>query len=118
MDTQLVLCVITTRVWFIRFFHTTKDLGDPGSSRGTLERVRVDLTVSAVVARGEDPNKMTARKIWDLPLQYSLLDVMCSVCRRGGCVQYTCIGGGGDRQMRQKARVLTLIGVLTSSAVG
>jgi hypothetical protein len=26
-------------------FHTTKDLGDPGSSRGTLERVRVDLTV-------------------------------------------------------------------------
>jgi hypothetical protein len=22
-----------------------KDLGDPGSSRGTLERVRVDLTV-------------------------------------------------------------------------
>jgi hypothetical protein len=27
------------------FFHTTKDLGDPGSSRGTLERIRVDLTV-------------------------------------------------------------------------
>jgi hypothetical protein len=26
-------------------FHTTKDLGDPGSSRGTLERVRVDLTI-------------------------------------------------------------------------
>jgi hypothetical protein len=26
-------------------FHTTKDLGDPGSSRGTLERVRVDLTL-------------------------------------------------------------------------
>jgi hypothetical protein len=26
------------------FLHTTKDLGDPGSSRGTLERVRVDLT--------------------------------------------------------------------------
>jgi hypothetical protein len=25
--------------------HTTKDLGDPGSSRGTLERVRVDLTL-------------------------------------------------------------------------
>ena len=61
---------------------------------------------------------MTARKIWDLPLLYSLLDVMCSVCRRGGCVQYTCIGVGGDRQMRQKARVLTLIGVLTSSARG
>ena len=27
------------------FLHTTKDLGDPGSSRGTLERVRVDLTL-------------------------------------------------------------------------
>jgi hypothetical protein len=29
--------------------HTTKDLGDPGSSRGTLERVRVDLTVYAPI---------------------------------------------------------------------
>jgi hypothetical protein len=47
---------------------------------------------------------------------YSLLDVMCSVCHRGDCVQYTCIGGEGDSQMRQKARVLTLVGVLTSSA--
>jgi hypothetical protein len=36
-----------------------------------------------------------ARKIWDLPLLYSLLNIMCSVCRRGGCVQYTCIGGEG-----------------------
>jgi hypothetical protein len=65
-----------------------------------------------------DPNKMTARKIWDLPLLYSLLDVICSVCRRGGCVQYTCIGGEGGQTKRQKARVLTLIGVLPSSAVG
>jgi hypothetical protein len=40
---------------------------------------------------------MTARKIWDLPLLYSLLDVMCSVCCRGGCVQYTCIGGEGGQ---------------------
>ncbi len=31
-------------------------------------------------------------------------------------VQYTFIGGEADRQMRQKARVLTLIGVLTSLA--
>jgi hypothetical protein len=38
-------------VWFIRFFHTTKDLGDPGSSRGTLERVRVDLTVLSNIPR-------------------------------------------------------------------
>jgi hypothetical protein len=30
------------------FLHTTKDLGDPGSSRGTLERVRVDLTIYSV----------------------------------------------------------------------
>jgi hypothetical protein len=43
---------------------------------------------------------------------------MCSVCHRGGCVQYTYIGGEGDIQMKQKARVLTLIGVLTSSAGG
>jgi hypothetical protein len=35
-------------------FHTTKDLGDPGSSRGTLERVRVDLTIyrQCVAGRG------------------------------------------------------------------
>jgi hypothetical protein len=46
---------------------------------------------------GQDPNKMTARKIWDLPLLYSLLDVMCSVCRRGACVQYTCTGGEGGQ---------------------
>ena len=32
------------------FLHTTKDLGDPGSSRGTLERVRVDLTLYTVVS--------------------------------------------------------------------
>jgi hypothetical protein len=31
---------------------------------------------------GQDPNKMTARKIWDLPLLYSLLDVTCSVHRK------------------------------------
>jgi len=55
------------------------------------------VAVSAVVARGAGPNKMTAKKIWLLPLLYSLLDVMCSVCRRGGCVQYTCIGGEGGQ---------------------
>jgi hypothetical protein len=27
------------------FLHTTKSLGVPGSSRGTLERNRVDLTI-------------------------------------------------------------------------
>jgi hypothetical protein len=55
------------------------------------------VAVSAVVAREQDPNKMTARKIWDLPLLYSLSDVTCSVCCRGGFVQYTCIGGEGDQ---------------------
>ncbi len=46
--------------------------------------------------------------------------VMCSVCRRGGCVYSTHVfkGGRGDRQMRQKARVLTLFSILTSSARG
>ncbi len=39
------LVLVATREWFIRFFHTTKSLGVPGSSRGTLERNRVDLTV-------------------------------------------------------------------------
>ncbi len=63
---------------------------------------------------GQDPNKMTTRKIWDLPLLhvYSLLDVICSV------YSTHVLEERGDRQMRQKARVLTLIGVLTSSAVG
>jgi hypothetical protein len=33
-------------VWFIRCFHTTKkNLGDPGSSRGMFEHIRVGLTV-------------------------------------------------------------------------
>ena len=41
----MVLCLIATREWFIRFCIPPKNLGDPGSSRGTLERVRVDLTV-------------------------------------------------------------------------
>jgi hypothetical protein len=46
VDTQLVLCVIATRVWFIRCFHTTKkNLGGPGSNRGTLEHIRAGLTV-------------------------------------------------------------------------
>jgi hypothetical protein len=38
---------------------------------------------------GQDPNKMTARKIWHLPLLYSLLDVICSVWHSGGCVHCT-----------------------------
>ena len=42
---SVVLCVVATRVWFIRYFHTTKkNLGDPGSSRGMFERIRVGLT--------------------------------------------------------------------------
>jgi hypothetical protein len=46
VDTQLVLCLIATRVWFIRCFpYHQKNLGDPGSSRGTLEHIRVGLTL-------------------------------------------------------------------------
>ncbi len=40
---------------------------------------------------------MKARKISDLPLLYSHLDVMCSVWRRGPYVQYTCIEGEGGQ---------------------
>ena len=39
-----LVCNYDSRVVY-SLFHTTKDLGDPGSSRGTLERVRVDLTM-------------------------------------------------------------------------
>ena len=43
---SVVLCVVATRVWFIRCFHTTKkNLGGPGSSKGKLERIRAGLTV-------------------------------------------------------------------------
>ena len=42
---SVVLCVVATRVWFIRCYHTTKkNLGGPGSSRGMLERIRAGLT--------------------------------------------------------------------------
>ena len=39
------LVLVATREWFIRFCIPPKNLGDPGSSRGTLERIRVDLTM-------------------------------------------------------------------------
>jgi hypothetical protein len=32
VDTQLVLCLIATREWFIRFFHTTKRSRGPALS--------------------------------------------------------------------------------------
>jgi hypothetical protein len=35
------------------FFIPPKNLGDPGSSRGTLERIRVDLTVYTVLGHWE-----------------------------------------------------------------
>ncbi len=44
MGHSVGLVLVATREWFIRFLHTTKSLGVPGSSRGTLERIRVDLT--------------------------------------------------------------------------
>ncbi len=45
MGHSVGLVLVATREWFIRFLHTTKSLGVPGSSRGTLECNRVDLTV-------------------------------------------------------------------------
>ncbi len=46
MGHSVGLVLVATREWFIRFCIPPKNLGDPGSSRGTLERVRVDLTIS------------------------------------------------------------------------
>jgi hypothetical protein len=53
---------------------------------------------------GQVPNKMTARKIWDLSLLYLLLYVMCFVCRRGGCEQYSTpvLGEGGTDKWGRK----------------
>ena len=45
MGHSVGLVLVATREWFIRFLHTTKNLGVPGSSRGTLECNRVDLTM-------------------------------------------------------------------------
>jgi len=39
------LVLVATRVWFIRFCIPPKNLGVPGSSRGTLEHNRADLTM-------------------------------------------------------------------------
>ena len=45
MGHSVGLVLVATREWFIRFLYTTKNLGVPGSSRGTLERNRADLTM-------------------------------------------------------------------------
>ena len=55
------LVLVATREWFIRFCIPTKDLGDPGSSRGTLELVRVDLTIYVRHVTGNDEDYL--RKI-------------------------------------------------------
>ena len=59
---------------------------------------------------GQDPNKMTAGKIWHLPFLYSLLDVMCSVCTEVAVYSTPVL----EERVRQIARVLTSFGVLTS----
>jgi hypothetical protein len=42
-------------VWFIRFCIPPKNLGVPGSSRGTLEHNRADLTLSFIIAQYSQP---------------------------------------------------------------
>jgi hypothetical protein len=53
------------------------------------------VAVLAVDVRGAGPNKKTARKIWDLLLLYSLLEVMCSVPQRWLCTVHLCWRRGG-----------------------
>jgi hypothetical protein len=60
---------------------------------------------------------MTAR--FGIFLYYIPPGMSCVLCAAEVAVYSTPVmEERGDRQMRQKARVLTLIGVLTSSAVG
>ncbi len=42
------LVLVATHVWFIRFCIPPKNLGVPGSSRGTLEHNRADLTLGTL----------------------------------------------------------------------
>ncbi len=48
MGHSVGLVLVATREWFIRFLYTTKNLGVPGSSRGTLECNRADLTIYTI----------------------------------------------------------------------
>jgi hypothetical protein len=72
------------------------------------------VAVSAVVARGdEDDSKKDFGSSFTIPSWMS-----CVLCAAEVAVYSTpVLEERGDRQMRQKDRVLTLIGVLTSSAV-
>ena len=45
MGHSVGLVLVATREWFIRFCIPPKNLGVPGSSRGTLEHNRADLTM-------------------------------------------------------------------------
>jgi hypothetical protein len=76
------------------------------------------VAVSAVVARGAGPKKDDSKK--DLGSSFTIFPLGCHVfCVPQRWLYSTpVLEERGDRQMRQKARVLTLIGVLTSSAVG
>ncbi len=76
------------------------------------------VTVLAVVARGAGPKKDDSKK--DLASSITIFPLGCHVfCvpQRWLCTVHL-YWRRGDRQMRQKAKVLTLIGVLTSSAGG
>jgi hypothetical protein len=64
------LVLVATRVWFIRFCIPPKNLGVPGSSRGTLEHNRADLTLYPA---GEHPKKELTINV---PVVYIARDIM------------------------------------------
>ncbi len=67
MGHSVGLVLVATRVWFIHFCIPPKDLGDPGSSRGTLERVRVDLTlyIARIGPHTVFPSAGKAKRWWE-----------------------------------------------------
>jgi hypothetical protein len=68
---------------------------------------------------GQDPNNDSKRERFGIFLYYIPSWMSCVLCAAEVAVYSTpVLEERGDRQMKQKARVLTLIGVLTSSAVG
>jgi hypothetical protein len=60
-------------VWFIRCFpYHQKNLGDPGSSRGTLEHIRVGLTgyIHTLHVHSASQVSLVPAVDWDTPCTY------------------------------------------------
>ncbi len=74
-----------------------------GFIKGILRWVRCTKSLRVLFLHRRPPSWTTlvlysrAVFIFNEPALYSFLDVMCTVCCRGGCVQYTCIGGEGGQ---------------------